>query len=69
MTVITLILTGALAGILLTIFVIGKMMEIPTTRVWLSDRVNMSNNQLPDDCYQLVRYGKWIAGPADKEDI
>ena len=69
MTVVTLALTGVLIGILLTIFLIGKMMKIPTTRIWLSDRVNWSNNQLPENCYQLVRHGKWIAGPADKEDV
>jgi len=47
---------------------VGKMMKNPTTRIWLSDWVNWSNNQLPDDCYQLVRHGKWIASPDDKED-
>ncbi len=69
MTAISLALVGALIGILFTIIVIGKMMRIPATRIWLSDRLNLSQNQLPDECYQLVRYGKWIAGPADKEDI
>jgi len=47
---------------------VGKMMKNPTTRIWLSDWANWSNNQLPDDCDQLVRHGKWIASPDDKED-
>lgn len=68
MIVLMLILTGLLLGVLLTIWLVGRMMKSPTTRIWLSDWVNWSNNQLPDDCYQLVRHGKWIASPDDKED-
>lgn len=68
MIVIALIVGGLLSGVLLTLFLIGKMMKNPGTRIWLSDWANWSNNQLPEDCYQLVRHGKWIAGPIDKED-
>ena len=68
MIVFALIVSGLLLGVLLTILLVGKMMKNPTTRIWLSDWVNWSNNQLPDDCYQLVRHGKWIASLDDKED-
>ena len=68
MIVLALIASGLLLGVLLTILIVGKMMKNPTTRIWLSDWVNWSNNQLPDDCYQLVRHGTWIASPDDKED-
>jgi hypothetical protein len=68
MIVFALILGGLLIGTLLTIVLVGKMMKIPGTRIWLSDWANWSNNKLPDDCYQLVRHGKWIAGPTDEED-
>ncbi|MAG81805.1 MULTISPECIES: hypothetical protein [Limnobacter] len=68
MIVFALIVSGLLLGVLLTILLVGKMMKNPTTRIWLSDWANWSNNQLPDDCDQLVRHGKWIASPDDKED-
>ena len=68
MIVIALVLSGLFIGILLTILLVGKMMKTPSTRIWLSDWANWSNNQLPDDTYQLVRHGKWIARPNDKED-
>ena len=68
MMTIGLILLGLLIGIVFTILLVGKMMKHPGTRIWLSDWANWSNNQLPDDCDQLVRHGKWIAGNTDKED-
>ena len=68
MIVLALIASGLLLGVLLTILIVGKMMKNPTTRIWLSDWVNWSKNELPDDCYQLVRQGKWIASPDEKED-
>ena len=68
MIAVGLVLIGLLIGIVLTILLVGKMMERPGTRIWLSDWANWSNNQLPDDCDQLVRHGKWIAGNIDKED-
>lgn len=68
MIVFALILSGVLVGALLTVALVGKMMKIPATRIWLSDWANWSNNKLPDDCYQLVRHGKWIAGPTDEEE-
>lgn len=68
MIVLALIFSGLLLGILLTILLVGKMMKNPTTRILLSDWVNWSNNELPDECYQLVRHGKWIASPSEKED-
>lgn len=68
MIVIALVLGGLFIGILLTILLVGKMMKTPSTRIWLSDWANWSNNQLPDDTYQLVRHGKWIASPNNKED-
>lgn len=68
MIIAALVLSGLLLGVLLTIFLVGKMMKTPASRIWLSDWVNWSNNQLPNDCYQLVRHGKWIASPNDKED-
>lgn len=68
MIVMALVLSGLLVGILLTVWLLGKMMKNPTTRIWLSDWANWSNNLLPDDCDQLVRHGKWIASPSDKED-
>jgi uncharacterized membrane protein affecting hemolysin expression len=68
MIAIGLVLIGLLIGIVLTILLVGKMMKRPGTRIWLSDWANWSNNQLPDDCDQLVRHGKWIAGNTDKED-
>lgn len=68
MIVLALLLSGLLVGIVLTIVLVGKMMKFPGTRIWLSDRANWSNNKLPEDCYQLVRHGKWIAGPTDEED-
>jgi hypothetical protein len=68
MITITLILSGLLIGILLTVFLMSKLMQNPTTRIWLSDWANWSNNQLPEDCFQLVRHGKWIAGPNHTED-
>ncbi|MCR2747107.1 hypothetical protein [Limnobacter parvus] len=68
MIVITLVISGLLLGILVTILMVGKMMRSPGTRIWLSDWANWSNNQLPDDCDQLVRHGKWIAGPDEEED-
>lgn len=68
MMVIALVLSGVLFGILIAVLLVGRMMKKPATRIWLSDWANWSNNQLPDDCYQLVRHGKWIAGPTEKED-
>ena len=68
MIVFALIVSGLLFGVLFTILLVGKMMKNPTSRIWLSDWVNWSNNQLPDDCDQLVRHGKWIASHTDKED-
>ena len=68
MIVLALIASGLLLGILLTILLVGKMMKNPSTRIWLSDWVNWSNNQLPEDCHQLVRHGKWISSPSEKED-
>lgn len=68
MIVIGLVVSGLLLGIFITIVLMGKMMKNPGTRIWLSDWANWSNNQLPEDCYQLVRHGKWIASPNHDED-
>lgn len=68
MMVIVLIAVGLVLGIFITIFLMGKMMKKAGTRIWLSDWANWSNNQLPEDCYQLVRHGKWIASPNEEED-
>lgn len=68
MITIALVLLGLLLGVVLTIVVVGKMMRTPGSRIWLSDWANWSNNQLPHRCEQLVRHGKWIASPNDKED-
>lgn len=68
MIVLSLIISGLLLGILVTILLMGKMMKKPGTRIWLSNWANWSNNQLPDDCDQLVRHGKWIAGPGSEDE-
>lgn len=68
MMVIGLIAVGLVLGIFITILLMGKMMKNPGTRIWLSDWANWSNNQLPEDCYQLVRHGKWIASPNEEKD-
>lgn len=68
MMTIGLILLGLLTGIVFTILLVGRMMRHPSARIWLSDRANWSNNQLPQDCDQLVRHGKWIASHTDRED-
>lgn len=58
MIVLSLIVSGLLLGILVTILLMGKMMKNPRTRIWLSNWANWSNNQLPDDCDQLVQIGR-----------
>ena len=68
MMTIGLILLGLLTGIVFTILLVGRMMRNPSARIWLSDRANWSNTQLPQDCDQLVRHGKWIASHTDRED-
>ena len=68
MIAIGLVVLGLLIGTVVTILLVGKMMKQPGTRIWLSDWANWSNNQLPDDCHQLVRHGKWIARQTDNED-
>lgn len=66
MNVVVLILLGLVIGLVLAVLLISQMLRHSTTRIWLSDWVNWSNNQLPDDCYQIVRHGKWIARPEDE---
>ncbi|MCQ8895419.1 hypothetical protein NQT62_03070 [Limnobacter humi] len=59
---------GLLLGILLSVWLINRLLKVPTTRVWLSDWANWSNNQIPDGCYQMVRHGKWVAHADHSED-
>ncbi len=68
MTTLTLILSGLLFGIFLTLFIIRKMMKNPKTRIWLSNQANWGNNPLPDNCHPLIRHGKWIASHTNATD-
>lgn len=69
MIAIALLTGGLILGAVLAVFLVGRMMKNPSMRIWLSDWVNWSNNDLPENCYQLVRHGKWIATPENKEDL
>ena len=63
-----LLLGGVLFGLLMTIYLVRKMMVNPHARIWLSDWVNWSDVELPEDCYQMVRHGKWIATTMAEKD-
>ncbi|GLR25496.1 MULTISPECIES: hypothetical protein [Limnobacter] len=68
MIILAFLVVGLLLGLCVSIVLFRLMLAIPATRIWLSDRVNWSNNELPDNTYQLVRHGKWIAAPSDSDD-
>ncbi|HEX4880418.1 MAG TPA: hypothetical protein VFV39_11270 [Limnobacter sp.] len=68
MMIVALVMSGLLFGALFALWLLGRLLKNPASRIWLSDRVNWSNNELPEGCYQLVRHGKWIARPDDSED-
>lgn len=65
--IILLSLAGLVGGLLLSFWLIGQLMARPTTRIWMSDWINWSNNELPEGTYQLVRHGKWIASAAEED--
>lgn len=68
MIILVFLVVGLLVGLCVSIALLRLMVAIPVTRIWLSDRVNWSNNELPEDTFQLVRHGKWIATPSDSDD-
>lgn len=59
---------GVLLGACLALWAIRQLMKKPSTRIWLSDWVNWSNNTLPQHSHQLVRHGKWIADLPPQQD-
>lgn len=63
-----LLLAGLLFGLLMTVYIVGRMMVNPHARIWLSDWVNWSDVELPEDCYHMVRHGKWIATTTAEKD-
>ncbi len=63
-----LLLAGLVLGVLMTVYIVGRMMVNPHARIWLSDWVNWSDVELPEECYQMVRHGKWIATTTVEKD-
>lgn len=66
MTYLILLLIGTWVGLVVSIVFLNKMMRQPTSRIWLSDWANWSNNEIPEGAFQLVRHGKWIATKDDE---
>lgn len=61
-------LIGLIIGAVTALWSIKRLMAQPSTRIWLSDWINWSNNKLPHDSYQLIRHGKWVADSHQNED-
>lgn len=68
-TLLSLLIAGIACGLVMALWAFERIMRIVAVRIWLSDRINWSNNRLPANSFQIVRHGKWLGSNTDFKDM